>query len=256
MGNNEQLRLPIDDEELDSIEKKLALEIDKEFTDELEYEEKIVEALLYTKGDSVSLEEIKTALDCGEKPAKKAVERLMKKYEQRKGGIIIQMVSNHYQMATNPDCFDALIRVAKHPKKPVLTDIIMETLAIIAYKQPVTKAEIERVRGVSSDHAVNKLVEYGLAYEVGRLNAPGRPALFATTEEFLRRFGISSLDNLPNLNPEMEDEIKREVNEEVVDIMGAAQPEENREEDQEQDGDIEEGSPVSQSDTNETEHGN
>ena len=229
MGNNEQLRLPIDDDELDSIEKKLALEIDKEFTDELEYEEKIIEALLYTKGDSVSLEEIKTALDCGEKPAKKAVERLMKKYEQRNGGIIIQMVSNHYQMATNPDCFDALIRVAKHPKKPVLTDIIMETLAIIAYKQPVTKAEIERVRGVSSDHAVNKLVEYGLAYEVGRLNAPGRPALFATTEEFLRRFGISSLDNLPNLNPEMEDEIKREVNEEVVDIMGAAQPEENTE---------------------------
>lgn len=231
MNKNEQLRLPIDeDEELDSIEKKLAMEIDREFSDELEYEEKIIEALLYTKGDSVSLEEIKTALDCGEKPAKKAVERLMKKYEQRNGGIIIQMVANHYQMTTNPDCFDALIRVAKHPKKPVLTDIIMETLAIIAYKQPVTKAEIERVRGVSSDHAVNKLVEYGLAYEVGRLNAPGRPALFATTEEFLRRFGISSIDNLPNLNPEMEDEIKREVNEEVVDIMGAAQPEESEEE--------------------------
>ncbi|ETP71694.1 segregation and condensation protein B [Lachnospiraceae bacterium JC7] len=226
MSNNEQLRLPIDEDDLDSIEKKLAMEIDREFTDELTQEENIIEALLYTKGNSVSLEEIKTALDCGERPAKKAIERLMKKYEERKGGIIIQMVANHYQMATNPECFDALIRVAKHPKKPVLTDIIMETLAIIAYKQPVTKAEIERVRGVSSDHAVNKLVEYGLAYEVGRLNAPGRPALFATTEEFLRRFGISSLDNLPNLNPEMEEEIKKEVNDEVVDIMGAAQPEE------------------------------
>lgn len=230
MSKNEQLRLPIDDDlELDSIEKKLAMEIDREFNDELTQEENIVEALLYTKGNSVSLEEIKTALDCGERPAKKAIERLMKKYEERKGGIIIQMVENHYQMATNPECFDALIRVAKHPKKPVLTDIIMETLAIIAYKQPVTKAEIERVRGVSSDHAVNKLVEYGLVYEVGRLNAPGRPALFATTEEFLRRFGISSLDNLPDLNPEMEEEIKKEVNEEVVDIMGAAQPEETDE---------------------------
>ena len=231
MSKNEQLRLPIDeDPELDSIEKKLAMEIDREFNDELTQEENIVEALLYTKGNSVSLEEIKTALDCGERPAKKAIERLMKKYEERKGGIIIQMVANHYQMATNPECFDALIRVAKHPKKPVLTDIIMETLAIIAYKQPVTKAEIERVRGVSSDHAVNKLVEYGLAYEVGRLNAPGRPALFATTEEFLRRFGISSLDNLPNLNPEMEEEIKKEVNDEVVDIMGAAQPDDSDEE--------------------------
>ena len=223
MKDNEQLRLPIEDDELDSIEKKLAMEIDREFCDELLMEENIVEALLFAKGNSVSLEEIKTALDCGEKPARKAVERLMEKYEKRKGGIIIQMVANHYQMTTNPDCFDGLIRVAKHPKKPVLSDIVMETLAIIAYKQPVTKAEIERVRGVSSDHAVNKLVEYGLAYEVGRLNAPGRPALFGTTEEFLRRFGVSSLDNLPNLNPEMEDEIKKEVNEEVIDIMGAAE---------------------------------
>ena len=102
----------------------------------------------------------------------------------------------------------------------------METLSIIAYKQPVTKAEIERIRGVSSDHAVNRLVEYGLAYEVGRLNAPGRPALFATTEEFLRRFGVSSIEELPDLNPEVAAEIKQEVDEEVVDIMGHAEGEE------------------------------
>ena len=229
MNDVEQLRLPIDGDQLSEKERKLAKEIDKEFTDELQMEENIIEALLFAKGNSVSLEEIKTALDCGEKPALKALNRLVKKYEERHGGIIIQTVGNHYQMTTNPECFDGLIRVAKHPKKPVLSDIVMETLAIIAYKQPVTKAEIERVRGVSSDHAVNKLVEYGLAYEVGRLNAPGRPALFATTEEFLRRFGVSSLDNLPNLNPEMEDEIKKEVNEEVIDIMGAA-PTTNQEE--------------------------
>jgi len=229
MNDVEQLRLPIDDQ-LSEKEKKLANEIDKEFTDELQMEENIIEALLFAKGNSVSLEEIKTALDCGEKPARKALERLMKKYEERHGGIIIHAVGEHYQMTTNPECFDGLIRVAKHPKKPVLSDIVMETLAIIAYKQPVTKAEIERVRGVSSEHAVNKLVEYGLVYEVGRLNAPGRPALFATTEEFLRRFGVSSLENLPNLNPEMEDEIKKEVNEEVIDIMGAAPPENQEEE--------------------------
>ena len=83
--------------------------------------------------------------------------------------------------------------------------------------------EIERIRGVSSDHAVNRLVEYGLAYEVGRLNAPGRPALFATTEEFLRRFGVSSIQELPDLNPEVEAEIKQEVHDEVVDIMGHAE---------------------------------
>ncbi|WP_081828072.1 SMC-Scp complex subunit ScpB [Oribacterium sp. FC2011] len=235
MNDVEQLRLPIEGDELSEKEKALAQEIDREFTDELQMEENIIEALLFAKGNSVSLEEIKTALDCGEKPALKALDRLIKKYEERHGGIIIQKVGSHYQMTTNPECFDGLIRVAKHPKKPVLSDIVMETLAIIAYKQPVTKAEIERVRGVSSDHAVNKLVEYGLAYEVGRLNAPGRPALFATTEEFLRRFGVSSLDNLPNLNPEMEDEIKKEVNEEVIDIMGAA-PDTNQGDEENKDG--------------------
>jgi segregation and condensation protein B len=100
----------------------------------------------------------------------------------------------------------------------------METLSIIAYKQPVTKAEIEKIRGVKSDHAVNKLIEFNLVYEVGRLNQPGRPALFATTEDFLRRFGVSSLDDLPSLNPDVAEEIKEQVDEEVLDVMG---PEKN-----------------------------
>ena len=77
----------------------------------------------------------------------------------------------------------------------------METLSIIAYKQPVTKIEIEKIRGVSSDHAVNKLVEYNLVCELGRLDAPGRPLLFGTTEEFLRCFGVHSIDDLPVLSP-------------------------------------------------------
>jgi len=79
--------------------------------------------------------------------------------------------------------------------------VMLETLSIIAYKQPVTKAEIEKIRGVKSDHAVNRLVEYDLVTEIGRLDAPGRPILFGTTEEFLRRFGVSSLDELPEINP-------------------------------------------------------
>ena len=91
----------------------------------------------------------------------------------------------------------------------------LETLSIIAYKQPVTKLEISRIRGVSSDHAVNRLVEYGLVYEAGRLDAPGRPAQFATTEEFLRRFGVSSVMDLPTVNPEQEGEIIQEVEEEL-----------------------------------------
>lgn len=208
---------------LDAETQKLAEEIDQEFSADLLEEERIVEALLFTMGRSVGLDEIATALNAGKKIAQDAVERLIAKYEERKGGMVIRRLEKRYQMAADPACYPALIRVAKQPKKPVLTDVVMETLSIIAYKQPVTKAEIERIRGVSSDHAVNRLVEYGLAYEVGRLNAPGRPALFATTEEFLRRFGVSSIQELPDLNPEVEAEIRQEVHDEVVDIMGHAE---------------------------------
>ena len=118
-------------------------------------------------------------------------------------------------MCTRTRFYENLIRVASAPKKHVLTEVMLETLSIIAYKQPVTKLEISKIRGVSSDHAVNRLVEYGLAGEVGRLDAPGRPALFATTEEFLRRFGIGSMTDLPSMNPEQEEEILQEVEEEL-----------------------------------------
>ena len=87
----------------------------------------------------------------------------------------------------------------------------METMSIIAYKQPITKIEVEKIRGVKSDHAVNKLVEYGLVEEVGRLDAPGRPILFGTTEEFLRRFSVPSIDDLPSLNPEQMEHFKEEA---------------------------------------------
>ena len=97
----------------------------------------------------------------------------------------------------------------------MLTDVIMETLSIIAYRQPVTKMEIGKIRGVNSDHAVNRLVEYGLVYEAGRLDAPGRPALFATTEEFLRRFGVGSTKELPEPAPGRIDEFRMEAEEEL-----------------------------------------
>ena len=91
----------------------------------------------------------------------------------------------------------------------------METLSIIAYTQPVTKAEIEKIRGVKCDHAVNKLIEYNLVKELGRLDAPGRPILFGTTEEFLRNFGVQSIDELPAPNPVQIEDFKAEAEEEI-----------------------------------------
>ena len=105
--------------------------------------------------------------------------------------------------------------MASEPKKQELSEAALETLSIIAYKQPVTKAEIQRIRGVASDHAVNRLVEFGLVCEVGRLDAPGRPILFATTEEFLRRFGVGSLEELPRLDDEKIRTFEREAAEEA-----------------------------------------
>ncbi|MBR6638399.1 MAG: SMC-Scp complex subunit ScpB, partial [Lachnospiraceae bacterium] len=113
------------------------------------------------------------------------------------------------------EMYEYLIKVACTPKKHVMTDVLLETLAIVAYKQPVTRQDIEKVRGVSSDHAVNKLIEYNLIEEKGRLDAPGRPILFGTTEEFLRNFGVKSLDDMPTINPTQIEELKIEAEEEA-----------------------------------------
>lgn len=118
-------------------------------------------------------------------------------------------------MCSKPETYESLVRIAHVPKKYVLTDVLLETLSIIAYKQPVTKMEIEHIRGVKTDHAVNKLVEYNLVCEAGRLDAPGKPILFATTEEFLRNFGIESLEDLPVVNPEKIEDFKLEAEDEV-----------------------------------------
>lgn len=124
-------------------------------------------------------------------------------------------LENAYQMCTKQEYYDYLVNIAMQPKKAVLTDVMMETLSIIAYKQPITKQEIDKIRGVKSDHAVNKLVEYNLVQELGRLDAPGRPIVFGTTEEFLRNFGVDSTDNLPEISPVKMEDFRAEVEEEM-----------------------------------------
>ncbi|MEF9939921.1 MAG: SMC-Scp complex subunit ScpB [Clostridium sp.] len=183
--------------------------------EEAREDEAIVEAVLFTMGNSVERRQLAAALNKDETEAAAAVTRLKIRYEEEHRGLQIIELENSYQMCTKAQYYENLIRVACTPKKQILTDVVLETLAIIAYKQPVTKLEIEKIRGVKSDHAVNRLIEYGLVYEVGRLDAPGRPALFATTEEFLRRFGIGSNEELPELNPEQADEFRLEVEEEL-----------------------------------------
>ncbi len=177
--------------------------------------EGIIEAVLFTMGDSVELGKIATAIGHDENTTRKIVHSMMDRYEAEERGVRIIELDNAFQMCTKKEMYEYLIRVAKQPKKYVLTDVLLETLSIIAYKQPVTKLEVEKIRGVKSDHAVNKLVEYNLVCEKGRLDAPGKPILFGTTEEFLRRFSIQSVDELPSLNPEQMESFKEEAEEEI-----------------------------------------
>ena len=182
---------------------------------EIEKLEAAVEAILFTMGESVELGRIAKAIEQDTETTRKLIRNLMLKYKNRDRGIQIIELENSFQMCTKQEYYDYLVRIAMQPKKPVLTDVMMETLSIIAYKQPVTKMEIEKIRGVKCDHAINKLVESGLVQELGRLDAPGRPILFGTTEEFLRNFGIHSTDDLPVISPVKMEDFKAEAEEEV-----------------------------------------
>lgn len=177
--------------------------------------EAIIEAILFTMGDSVPLESLATAIEQDEKTTKNIIKNMMDKYEKEDRGIQIIELDGAYQMCTKVSMYDYIRRVTHQPKKTVLSDILLETLAIIAYKQPITKAEIEQIRGVRSDHAINKLIEHGLVCDVGRMDAPGRPLLFGTTEAFLRHFGMQSLKDLPIAPAEAIEKFKLEVEKEV-----------------------------------------
>ncbi len=177
--------------------------------------ESVIEGILFAMGDSVEPEKIAAAAEVSTEDVVRILDGLSAKYEAEGRGIRLTRLDGAYQMCTSPDIYEYLIRIAKQPKKAVLTETLLETLSIVAYKQPVTKAEIEKIRGVSSDHAVNKLVEYQLVEEVGRMDAPGRPMLFGTTEQFLRSFGVTSLEELPTLSPVVIEEFKHEAEEEA-----------------------------------------
>ena len=181
----------------------------------IEKTEGIIEAILFTMGESVELEKIAAAIEHDEETTRKLIHNMADRYEAEDRGVRIIELDNSFQMCTKPEAYEYLIRIAKQPKKYVLTDVLLETLSIIAYRQPVTKLEIEKIRGMKTDHAVNKLVEYELVQEVGRLDAPGRPILFGTTEEFLRHFGVTSLEELPNLNPEQVEDLIEQAEDEA-----------------------------------------
>lgn len=177
--------------------------------------ESIIEAILFTMGESVEVEKIAIAIEHDVETTKRIIHNMMDKYENEDRGMKIIELENCFQMCTKPNMYEYLIKVATQPKRHVLTDVLLETLSIIAYKQPITRVEVANIRGVNCDHAISKLVEFNLITDIGRLDAPGRPLLFGTTEEFLRKFGVGSIDDLPELSREMVEEFKTEAEAEI-----------------------------------------
>ena len=174
-----------------------------------------IEAILFAMGEAVELPRIARAIRQDPTTTENIIRNMMIRYQEEERGIQIIELENSFQLCTKKEYYDSLIRIAAQPKKPTLTDVMLETLSIIAYKQPVTKAEIEKIRGVKCDHAINKLMDYDLVRELGRLDAPGRPILLGTTEEFLRCFGVHGLEDLPEMDPVQLEDFKAEAEEEI-----------------------------------------
>ncbi|MBQ7581466.1 MAG: SMC-Scp complex subunit ScpB [Lachnospiraceae bacterium] len=167
-------------------------------------------------GDSVPVDKLAAVIGRDTETTLQILKGVQKSYDKDKNrGITLTFLEDHAQMCSKSEMFEHIVKIAKAPKNYALTDVTLETLSIIAYKQPVTRLEIEKIRGVSCDHAVNKLLELNLIQELGRLDAPGKPILFGTTEQFLRSFGVKSLDELPDVSPDRLEEFKEEAAKEV-----------------------------------------
>lgn len=178
---------------------------------ELEKNEAIIEAILFSAGRAVKLSEIAATLEYTVDDVEKLIQDMKTKYEASNRGIEIIKVDDGYQMASKKEYYDYIYPVFDNRMKPSLSNAALETLSIIAYNPKITRAEIEAIRGVNSDGTIYRLLEYNLIEEAGKIDAPGKPMGYKTTEEFLKMFGISSLNELPELP-----KYKLDENEQIV----------------------------------------
>lgn len=165
-----------------------------------------IEAMLFASGRSVDIKTLSEILGVETEKIKEAAQRLKENLQDRKSGIQLIEINNGYQLATLEKFYSYICTMLDNRSKPNLSQAALEVLAIVAYNPKITRAEMEKIRGVSSDSAMNKLLEYNLIEEAGKLDAPGRPMTYKTTDEFLRLFGYKSLEDMPKLPALQEDD--------------------------------------------------
>jgi segregation and condensation protein B len=158
-----------------------------------------IEAILFVAGDAVEIRELARALGREEKDVLASLKELESEYDFNQRGFLLKRFGDKVQLATRPMYAEDVVRLLQPVQKQSLSQAAMETLAVVAYRQPVTRAEVEQIRGVKCDYSLQSLMNKGLIRETGRKETIGRPILFGTTDEFLSRFGIDSLDKLPPL---------------------------------------------------------
>ena len=190
----------------------------------------IVESVLFAAGDAVEIDKLADIVDVDKKSLREILKKMMDGYNFERRGIHLIQLEDSYQMCTRGEYHDYIAMLAEPRRKQSLSNAAIEVLAIVAYKQPVTRSAIEHIRGVNCDYVVNRLIERNLIEEKGRLDAPGRPIVFGTTQEFLRCFGISALQDLPDFesfgSPENEGEqLSMELEAEQIGMLPELEPE-------------------------------
>ncbi|OPX46890.1 SMC-Scp complex subunit ScpB [Clostridium thermobutyricum] len=159
-----------------------------------------IEAMLFVSGEPLSLRDIAVNLEVTPKFAEELLGEVMLDYEINNRGIKLILINGMYQLVTKGEYSEYIERLLNKNRRQSLSQASLESLSIIAYKQPITRVDIDEIRGVKSDSAIQRLIERELVAEVGRLEVIGRPILYGTTDEFLRQFGLSGLDELPSLD--------------------------------------------------------
>jgi len=194
---------------------------------EIDKTKSIIEAILFSAGRVVEAKELMAILELSNEDVDTILQNMKVEFDEQNRGIEIIKIDNGYQLCSRKEYSDYIYPIFDNRAKPNLSAAALETLSIIAYNPKITRAEIEQIRGVNSDGTIYKLLEYNLIEEVGRLDAPGRPTLYGTTKEFLKMFGISNLDELPELPRYKIDENEQIVIDEIMEEK--TEPKENEE---------------------------